>query len=83
MYISNAEIGYIVFKIKVKMKGKYIMNPEILDYVRDEKFMEFSKAIKTELSAKIMKHPYFASQAAKMKKYENLENLYKKAKTIK
>lgn len=53
------------------------MESEVLDHVQNGDFVEFSKAIKQELSQRIHDHPYVKAKSGEVKKFDDAQNIYK------
>lgn len=57
-----------------------MVDASVIQFVRDEKFLDFSKAIKAELTKKILSDPYMETKVKELNKYEELEKIYQQAK---
>jgi hypothetical protein len=50
---------------------------KVLDYVEAEDFIEFSKAIKAELSDKVKGNSYISAKSNEYSQYKSIEQKYK------
>jgi hypothetical protein len=57
-----------------------VVDASVMQFVRDEKFLDFSQAIKAELTKKILSSPYMETKIKELNKYDELEKIYQQAK---
>jgi hypothetical protein len=50
--------------------------------LKNDDYIEFSKAVKQELAYKAKNHPFFSAKAAQMKSFKDIEAMYANIKGL-